>query len=88
MNLKEAVEKACEQPTLLDSLNWIAAWETERVVKQVRDFDRTGISTTSHGGGWDTYFRICFEEIMKERMRLQLASNNALLNINQVNSDD
>ena len=58
MNLKEAVEKACQEPTLTEALTWIAVWETGRVVEQ----ERTGISTASHGGSGDTLFKVCFEE--------------------------
>lgn len=62
MNLKEAVEKACQEPTLTEALTWIAVWETGRVVEQ----ERTGISTASHGGSGDTLFKVCFEEVGKQ----------------------
>lgn len=64
MNLKEAVTRACLEPTLVEALTWIAVWESERVVAQAREFDRTGIRTGAHGGAWDTCFKICFESVM------------------------
>ena len=72
MNLKEAVEKACQEPTLTEALTWIAVWETGRVVEQVREFERTGISTASHGGSGDTLFKVCFEEVGKQWLLREL----------------
>ncbi len=65
MNIQEAIEEACKKPTLVDALAWIAIWETERVVEQVREFDRTGISTAAQGR-WDTCFKWCFDGVLKE----------------------
>lgn len=67
MNVTQAVERACQEPTLAQALSWIAVWETERVVRQVREFDRTGISTASHasdGAQWDTCFLFLFKEVL------------------------
>lgn len=64
--LDEAVRKACEQPSLVDALTWIAVWESERAIQQARRFFETGTSTAAHGGGWDTCFKVCFERVMKE----------------------
>jgi len=61
MNITEAVEKACQQPTLLDALSWICVWESERVVKQAKkelqDID---------GKGWDTCFKVCLKSVMEK----------------------
>lgn len=59
MRFREAVERACEEPTLKDALVWIAVWETSRVVEQAREFSRTGISTAAQGE-YDTTFKILF----------------------------
>lgn len=36
MNVTEAVNRACEEPTLFLAMRWIAVWETDRIVRQVR----------------------------------------------------
>lgn len=53
MNLEEAVTKACEMPTLVDALTYIAIWETERVVKQARE-----------NSTWTTCFKVCFDMVL------------------------
>ena len=64
LTFDEAVNRACGEPTLADALTWIAVWETERVVKQAKRFFETGISTASHGGGWDTCFGPFFKAVL------------------------
>lgn len=64
LSFDDAVRRACEQPTLVDALNWIAIWETERVVAQAKKYFETGVSTASHGGGWDTCFRYFFKAVL------------------------
>lgn len=64
MNLQEAVQRSCEESTLVDALSWIAVWECERAIQQARKFFDTGISTASDGKGWDTCFKLCFKEVM------------------------
>ena len=64
MTLKEAVSKACEEPTLLDALTWIAVWESERVVQQARKIYERGVRTPDDSG-WDTCFRVCFDSVMR-----------------------
>jgi ABC-type nitrate/sulfonate/bicarbonate transport system substrate-binding protein len=56
MNIIEAVQEACKEPTLLKALSWIAVWESERVVKVVR----------ATKGPWDTCFYICFKMVTEE----------------------
>lgn len=65
MNIVEAANRACEEPTLIDALTWIAVWESERAIQQAKEYFETGVRTGSHGGGWDTCFRISFEYVMK-----------------------
>ncbi len=65
MNLAEAVKHACAEPTLIKALAFVAVWETERVVKQALEHHRTGVSTASHGGGWDTCFELCLGEVLE-----------------------
>ena len=60
----EAVEKACQQPTLVDALSWIAIWETERVVRQAHLFFTTG-ERTPDGAGWETCFKHLFSRVME-----------------------
>ena len=55
MNITEATKRACEEPTLLDALSWICVWESERVVKYVRE----------HEGRWETCFKLCLGEVME-----------------------
>jgi hypothetical protein len=64
MSLREAAAKACEQPTLLDALAWIAVCESERAIAQAREFDKTGVRTGASGGSWDTCFKVCFQAVM------------------------
>jgi hypothetical protein len=64
MNIDEAVSRACREPTLVKALSFIAVWETERAIQQAMRWKETGISTASHGGGWDTCFEFCFDRVM------------------------
>lgn len=47
--------KALRDDSLLKRLSDAALLESERIVRQVREFDRTGVSTAAHGE-WDTLF--------------------------------
>lgn len=64
MNVDEAVARACAESTLADALSWIAIWDTERAIKQAILWKETGVSTASHGGGWDTCFKYLFERVL------------------------
>jgi len=66
LKFTEAVERACEEPTLLDALSWICIWESERAIKQAHEFLTTGISTAGDGKGWDTCFKYCLKEVMEK----------------------
>jgi len=50
----DIVRKACEQPTLLEALTWIAIWETDRAVRQARE-----------GVQYDTCFKFLFEQVFQ-----------------------
>jgi len=63
VNLESAVARACEEPTLLDALTWIAIWEAERAIQQALEQQRTGISTAA-AGSWDTCFRTAFQRVL------------------------
>lgn len=54
LNITEAVQRACEQPTLLEALSWICVWESERVVKQARENPQ-----------WETCFKTCLKAVME-----------------------
>ena len=62
MNFKEAIERACQEPTLLDAQTWICIWESERAIKQARENYGSG----TDGAGWDTCFKICLKEVTEE----------------------
>lgn len=66
MTFEEALKKACEQPTLLDALNWVAVWECERAIQQAKQFFETGERTGTDGQAWDTCFKFCLEKVMAE----------------------
>jgi hypothetical protein len=60
INIDSAVKRACDEPTLLKALSWIAIWESERAIAQALTWQKTGMRTGSHGGAWDTCFEHCF----------------------------
>lgn len=66
MNFQEAIDRACQEPTLPEALAWVAVWETERVVKQAIECERTGVSTAGNGGKWDTCFTILFKRVLQK----------------------
>ena len=65
-NLAEIVRIACEQASsLVDAISMVCIWESERAIKQAFKWKETGESTASHGGGWDTCFRVCIEAVIE-----------------------
>ena len=62
MNITEAVNRACEEPTLLGAQTWICIWESERAIKQARENYGSG----TDGAGWDTCFGICLKLVTEE----------------------
>lgn len=60
MNIDEAVEKACQESTLLKALTYICIWESERVVKQAKKE-----LIDADGKGWDTCFGACLKIVME-----------------------
>ncbi len=65
MNAEQAIERALQEPTLAKALVWIAVWETERVVAQALEWQRTGVRTASHGGAWETCFDHLFALVIE-----------------------
>ena len=53
MNLTEAAEKACKEPTLVKALVFICLWESERIVHQARE-----------NPTWDTCFEVCIQSVL------------------------
>ena len=53
MNITEAVQEACKEPTLLKALSWIAVWESVR----------------TYEGPWETCFYICFKMVTEEYIK-------------------
>ncbi len=88
MNIDEAVARACEEPTLTKALSWIAIWESERAIAQAIEWKRTGTSTASHGGGWDTCFEYHFERVMeawkKKPSKLTSEARTCLLSMSRI----
>lgn len=62
LNITQAVERACEEPTLLDALSWICVWESERAIHQAR----FNFGSGTNGAGWDTCFKYCLKCVMEE----------------------
>ena len=56
--------KALRDGRLLKRLSDAALWESERIVRQVREFDRTGVSTAAYGE-WDTLFEIVLGKVLR-----------------------
>lgn len=65
MNFQEAVKKACEEPTMLDALSWIAVWESERAIQQAHKFLSGETERDTDGKGWDTCFKFLFQQVME-----------------------
>lgn len=63
--LKEALERAVEEPSLLDAFVFIAVWECERAIQQARRHFKTG-ERGPDGQGWDTCFGMLFRNVEKE----------------------
>ena len=67
MNFQQAIDKACQQPTLLDALSWIAVWECERVIPVAHSFLTDGKPRGSAADqGWDTCFKTLIKEVMEQ----------------------
>ena len=60
LSFPEAVERACQEPTLLDALTWVALWETTRIVAQAVRNERDPRT----GALYDTCFTWYFEQIL------------------------
>jgi hypothetical protein len=63
MNSTEAVERACQESSLVEALAWLAVWETDRVVQQAVECHLTGISTATYGA-YDTCFQTLFRALI------------------------
>jgi len=59
MNINQAAERACQEPTLLDALTWICVWESERAIKQAKKN-----LVDVEGKVWDTFFKICLKSVI------------------------
>lgn len=70
MNITEAVQRACEEPTLADALSWICIWECERVLAQAKQQQETGVSTAAVGN-YDTCFKVCIQQVLKAWTKVQ-----------------
>ena len=82
-NIKEAVIRACQEPTLLDALTWICIWESERVIYQAR----YNFGSGSNEAGWDTCFRVCLKQVMESYEKLSNQESKAMNDLLSMNID-
>ena len=68
----EAVDRACEEPTLIDALSWISVWECERVIPNAHKFLSGGPAVNNEGQGWETCFRFLIKEVMEQYDQQQI----------------
>lgn len=54
MNLYEAIRQACKKPTLDDALAFICVWESERIVKFVKEHPDQP---------WESMFKHCITAV-------------------------
>jgi hypothetical protein len=66
MNFQEAVDIACEEPTLLDALSWISIWEFERVLPLAHKFLNGESPRQLDGRGWDTCIKYLHKQVMEQ----------------------
>lgn len=66
MNYEQAIDRACEEPTLLEALSWIAVWESERVIPVAHQFLSGKSPRNGDGSGWTTCFKFLFNEVMEQ----------------------
>ena len=64
MNIDEAIERACQEPTLREALVWIAIWDADRAVQQAKE-----------NPTWETTFGVCFQRVMARYAQKQKAQN-------------
>ena len=77
MNLKEAVDRACTEPTLVASLTWIAIWESERAIAEAFRNDKSG-ERNPDGSKWGTCFGLCFQGVI-DQWHVRVERENASL---------
>lgn len=68
MNFQEAIDRACEEPTLVDALSWISVWECERVIPIAHRFlngETPKENRGFNGQGWETCFKFLIKEVME-----------------------
>ena len=66
---REAQAELLRDESFTQALASAALVESERIVKQVREFDRTGISAASQsqmGAQWDSCFESIFRKLLSE----------------------
>jgi len=66
MNFQQAIDRACEEPTLLDALSWIAVWESERVIPIAHKFLSGENPRNGDGSGWTTCFKFLIKEVTEQ----------------------
>ena len=80
MNITEAVERACEEPTLIDALSFICVWDSERAIKQ---------ALRNNGKSWETCFKICIKAVIEKYQEKLMSEKNTFDGeISQIMIDD
>lgn len=65
MRIAEAVEKACQEPSLVAALSFICLWESERIVKQAhKNLTNNTPANPDTGQMWETCFEICIKSVL------------------------
>lgn len=72
MNFTEAIDKACEESTLLNALSWISVWECERVIPVAHSFLNGEKNHGPNNQGWDTCFKFLLKEVMEQYPQKQM----------------
>jgi hypothetical protein len=63
-HVEDAIRRACDEPTLVDALSFVALWECERVIPQAHEFLSGRKPRDADGRGWDTCFGHLFARVI------------------------
>lgn len=66
MNLSDVIDRACQEPTLLDALAWVSVWECERVIVEAHKVLNNQTPRNADGSGWSTCFKFLIKETMEQ----------------------
>jgi hypothetical protein len=63
-HVEDALRRACDEPTLVDALSFVALWECDRVIPQAHEFLSGRKPRDADGRGWDTCFGHLFARVI------------------------